>query len=67
LAKKKRKNKKITISLSAKKTVLFEAYCKSKRLSPNRFLKKVIDRNLEGFNGYLKKEDPDPKQLGLFD
>ncbi|PKP02745.1 MAG: hypothetical protein CVU11_10865 [Bacteroidetes bacterium HGW-Bacteroidetes-6] len=67
MAKKKRKNKKITISISAKKAELFADYCKSKRLSPNRFLKKVIDKNLEGFSGYVRNSDPDPKQLGLFD
>lgn len=67
LAKKRRKNKRVIISLSAQKAEVFFAFCQSKHMSPNKYIRRVIDKNLEGFKGYVKRVEPDPKQLGIFD
>lgn len=67
LAKKRRKNKRVVISLTAQKAELFYAFCQSKHTSPNKYLRKVIDVNLAGFKGYVKPVQADPKQLGIFD
>ncbi len=67
MARKKRSYKKITIAISADRAELFNIYCKNKKLTPNKFLKKVIYRELDHFDGLEKKHSPEPRQLDMFE
>ncbi|MBN2728187.1 MAG: hypothetical protein JXR53_03100 [Bacteroidales bacterium] len=67
MARKKRRYKKITIALSAEKAALFEVYCKNKKLTPNKFLRKVVDKELKNFDGIVLEHPPEPRQLNMFD
>ncbi len=67
LARKKKRYRTIKLGISARKAEKFAEFCASKNMSPNMYLRKVIDVNLAGFKGYEKKEQKNPRQLGLFD
>jgi len=67
LARKKKRYRTIKLGISAQKAERFADFCASKGMTPNLYLRKVIDINLAGFKGYEKKEKHNPKQLGIFD
>lgn len=67
LGRKKKKYRKVTIALSTQKAELFEIYCRNKRMTPNKFIRKVIAKNLEGFDGEFNPKPLPPKQLDMFD
>ncbi|MBC8485308.1 MAG: hypothetical protein H8D45_04630 [Bacteroidetes bacterium] len=65
---KKIRYKKITFKLSAKQKKSFENYCKARKTTPTKLIKKLISRYINGFD----KQVPDEyyvteNQLGLFD
>ncbi|MCD4789651.1 MAG: hypothetical protein K8R37_06580 [Bacteroidales bacterium] len=65
---KKIRYKKITFKLSAKQKKSFENYCKARKTTPTKLIKKLLNRYINGFD----KQVPDEyyvteNQLGLFD
>jgi len=65
--KKKTKYKKIVFKLSAKQKKSLENYCKARKTTPNKLIKKSISRYINGFDNsvpdeYFKSE----RQLDLF-
>ncbi len=65
--KKKIKYKKIVFKLSAKQKKSLENYCKARKTTPNKLIKKSISRYINGFDKsvpdeYFKSE----RQLDLF-
>lgn|GEM_PF-2772167 len=67
LARKKKRYRSIKLGISTQKAEKFAQFCASKGMTPNLYLRKVIDVNLAGFKGYEKKEQKNPRQLGIFD
>lgn len=67
MGRKKKKFKQITISISNEKAELFEIFCKNKKLTPNKYLKTIVKRDLEHFDGRRIIHQPDPRQLNIFD
>ncbi|PLW94874.1 MAG: hypothetical protein C0592_01510 [Marinilabiliales bacterium] len=67
MARKKRRYKKITIAISADKAALFDVHCRNKKLTPNKFFRKVIYKELEHFDGMVIEHEPEPRQLDIFD
>lgn len=69
--KKKRKKtrySKLTIKLSAKQKRSLINYCKARKTTPNKLVKKSIKRFINGFDKNVPDEFfKSEKQLGLFD
>jgi hypothetical protein len=65
--KKKIKYKKIVFKLSAKQKKSLENYCKARKTTPNKLIKKSISRYINGFDKSVPEEYyKTERQLDLF-